>query len=75
MKTKIVYECFDYIIEQIPLNYKATIKCARKDKSKTIDREVYCHLEESIDNFKEIIEDQIKLYFISGKANTTPQFR
>lgn len=67
-KPKLIYECFDYIIEEIPLNYRATIKCAMnpKEEWRGLDRDYYTHPEHGLKHAKEIVEYQIKLYFLSG---------
>ena len=71
-KPKVIFECNDYIIEQIPLNYRATIKCAvnHKHQHRGIGRESYTHPEHGLDYAKEIVEFTIREYFLSGM---TPQ--
>lgn len=67
-KPKVIYECEDYIIEQIPLNYRATIKCAisPKHSHRGLGRESYTHPEHGLSYAKEIVEYTIKEYFLSG---------
>lgn len=71
-KPKLIYKCYDYIIEEIPLNYRATIKCARKPKDlfRKISRRNYFHPEHGLDHAKEETEKTIQEFFISGKRDT-----
>ena len=77
-KPKFIYECFDYIIEEIPLNFRATIKCARnpKEEWRRIDRDYYVHNDDpregNITDLKIIVEDVIKKYFLTGVAPIQP---
>lgn len=74
-KPIVVYQNNDYIIESIPDNYRATIKCAinPKESWRGIDREHYCHLEDGIDGLKGVVENTIKDYFLSGTTPTRPK--
>ena len=73
-KPKLIYECFDYKIEQIPHNYRATIKCAYRDhQPSSIDRDYYTHPEHGLEHCKEIVEYQIREHFQSGEAPRVPE--
>jgi len=64
----IIYECFDYMVEEIPYNYRATIKCARKvrEHHRKIDRDYYSSPEHGLEHIKELVEHQILLFFETG---------
>ena len=72
---EVLYECFDYIIEKIPHNYRATIKCAinPKEQWRGIDRDCYTHPEHGLDYAKEIVEHQVKRWFLSGVVAEQPE--
>lgn len=74
-KPIVIYQSNDYIIENIPDNLRATIKCAVNPKEiwRGIDREYYCHPEHGVEHLKEIVEDVIKHYFLSGVKPTIPK--
>ena len=73
-KPKLLYECFDYIIEEIPHNYRATIKCAKKPEEmwRGIDRDTYTHPEHGLDLAKKTVEDMISCWFLSGVEIDVP---
>lgn len=68
-KPKKIYECDDYLIEEIPLNYRATIKCKRKEKWRGIGRKHYSHPEHGLDYAREIVENIVSIYFASGQPD------
>lgn len=73
-KPKLIYECFDYIIEEIPYNYRATVKCAVNPKyaRRKIDRDCYTHPEHGLDWAKKQVEFHVSEWFLSGKVSKQP---
>lgn len=74
-KPKLLYKCFDYIIEEIPNNYRATIKCAcnPKEQWRGIDRDYYTHPEHGLEHCKEVVNLQVKKWFLSGVIPEQPE--
>lgn len=65
---KIIYKCKDFYIEEIPLNYKATITCALNPEHnfRKMGRHSYTHPEHGLDYAKEIVQATIDEYFMAG---------
>ncbi len=68
IKSELVFETEDYKIEKIPLNYKITIKCAKKESSerRKIDRNWYSDLEFGIEEAKNLAKYVINEFFRAG---------
>ena len=65
-KPKFIFECDDYKIEEIPLNYKIIIKCARKNMVAGRNRDLYSHEEYGLEEAHEVAKDTIEGYFKAG---------
>jgi len=65
---KTIYKCKDFYIEEIPLNYKATITCALNPEHyfRKMGRHSYTHPEHGLDYAKEIVKATIDEYFMTG---------
>ena len=72
---KKIYECSDFIIEEIPHNYRATIKCAcnPKEQWRGIDRDLYTHPEHGLEYCKEVAKEMVSKWFLSGVAPSIPE--
>ena len=68
---KLLYECPDYLIEEIPHNYRIIIKCALKKKEewRGLDRDYYTHPEHGLEWAKEMADKEIKRWFQGGVSS------
>jgi hypothetical protein len=58
-----VFDCREYKIEKIPLNYRITIKTERKSNRQAMDRDFYSSTKHGLDYAKEVASDVLEAYF------------
>lgn len=62
-KPKLLFECKDYTIEKIPLNYRIMIKCAKKNVRQGINRDWYSDDDRGIKEAHGTADFAIKEFF------------
>ncbi len=69
-KPKIVFDCLEYTISKIPLNYRIDIKsyCSPKHPERGIDRDCYSDPDKGLDYAKQMAEETIDDYFVRDKG-------
>ena len=71
-KPKLLFECADYIIEKIPLNYRITIKCAKRNKNQGIERDWFSVDDFGIESAHKVAKDAIEEFFKKGVVPVNP---
>ena len=69
-KPIIVFDCKEYTISKIPLNYRVDIKtyCSPKNPERKIDRDCYSDLDKGLDYAKQTAGGMIDEYFVRDKG-------
>lgn len=69
-KPKIVFDCLEYTISKIPLNYRIDIKkyCSPKYPERGIDRDCYSDPKRGLEYAKQVANETIDDYFIRDKG-------
>ncbi len=65
-ENKLLFECKDYIIEKIKLNYRIIIKCAKRNQQQGIERNWYSSDEFGIDEAHKMADYAIAEFFRKG---------
>ena len=71
-KSKLLFECDDYTIEKIKLNYRIIIKCAKRNKNAGIERSWYSPDEFDIKEAHAVAKDAINKFFKEGVKPVSP---
>lgn len=71
-KPELLFECEDYKIEKIKLNYRIIIKCAKRNQNQGIERDWYSTDEFDINEAHAVAKDAIVKFFKKGVKPINP---